>query len=144
MSNKCVIFPTDFSDVSVEALPWAKQMANSMDASVKCLYIVEEPQIYTSLDMGATAIPTTGELLDSAKSRMTKFVADNLGTKDSGEVLVGHAATEIVKCAEESGAGMIVMSTHGYSGMTHVLLGSTTSDVIRHAGCPVLSVRSGS
>ena len=78
MSNNCVIFPTDFSDVSVEALPWAKQMADSMNAGIKCLYIVEEPQIYTSLDMGATAIPTTGELLDSAKTRMTKFVADNL------------------------------------------------------------------
>jgi SAM-dependent methyltransferase len=59
----------------------------------------------------------------------------------TGKVVVGHAATEIVNSAKESGATLIVMTTHGYSGVKHVLLGSTTEDVVRHAACPVLSVR---
>ena len=144
MSSKTIIFPTDFSDISVSALPWAMQMAAALDASITCLYIVEEPQIYSSLDMGAVAIPTTGELETSAKARMAKFAADNLVDAPAGStgvVAVGHAASEIVATANKHNAEMIVMTTHGYSGVKHVLLGSTTEDVLRNADCPVLSVR---
>ncbi len=144
MSNKTIIFPTDFSDTSVAALPWALDMADTLEAEINCLYVVEEPQIYSSLDMGAVAIPTTGELVESANSRMKIFVDEHLLNAPHGavgNVVIGHAATEIVNSALESGASMIVMTTHGYSGMKHVLLGSTTEDVLRHAVCPVMSVR---
>lgn len=144
MSNKTIIFPTDFSDTSVAALPWAMDMADTLEAEINCLYVVEEPQIYSSLDMGAVAIPTTGELVESANSRMKIFVDKHLVNAPhgaEGTVVIGHAATEIVNSSLESGASMIVMTTHGYSGMKHVLLGSTTEDVLRHATCPVLSVR---
>ena len=144
MSNKTIIFPTDFSDTSVAALPWALDMADTLEAEINCLYVVEEPQIYSSLDMGAVAIPTTGELVESANSRMNIFVDKHLLNAPhgaEGTVVIGHAATEIVNSALEAGASMIVMTTHGYSGMKHVLLGSTTEDVLRHATCPVLSVR---
>ena len=69
-----IIFPTDFSAVSVSALPWALKMADTLDATIHCLYIVEEPQIYSTLDMGAVAIPTTGELVTGAETRMQLFV----------------------------------------------------------------------
>ena len=141
---KRIIFPTDFSDVSVAALPWVIKIAGALEADITCLYIVEEPQIYSSLDMGAAAIPTTGELVDSANNRMQKFVAEYMGDAPNGvsdDVRVGHAATEIVNCAVEHNAAMIVMTTHGYRGVKHVLMGSTTEDVLRHAECPVLSVR---
>jgi universal stress protein A len=144
MANKNIIFTTDFSDISVAALPWALDMANMLNASVTCLYVVEEPQIYSSLDMGAVAIPTTNDLVEGAETRMQSFVAEHLNNtphEATGKVVVGHAATEIVNCANESGAELIVMTTHGYSGVKHVLLGSTTEDVVRHATCPVLSVR---
>jgi universal stress protein A len=144
MSNKTIIFPTDFSDISTGALSWALSMADTLDAHISCLYVVEEPQIYSSLDMGAVAIPTSGELVESAKTRMQSFVEEHL-TKaphgSEGTVVIGHAATEIVSHAKEVNADMIIMTTHGYSGMKHVLLGSTTEDVLRHATCPVLSVR---
>jgi nucleotide-binding universal stress UspA family protein len=144
MSKKTIIFPTDFSDTSVAALPWALDMADTLEAKITCLYVVEEPQIYSSLDMGAVAIPTTGELVESANSRMKIFVEEHLLNAPhgaEGTVVIGHAATEIVNSAIETDASMIVMTTHGYSGMKHVLLGSTTEDVLRHAACPVLSVR---
>ena len=53
----------------------------------------------------------------------------------------GHAATEIVKAARELNADLIVMSTHGRTGMKHVLLGSVTEKVVRMSPCPVLTVR---
>jgi len=144
MANQNIIFTTDFSDTSVAALPWALDMAKMLDANITCLYVVETPQIYSSLDMGAVAIPTTADLVESANIRMKSFIAEHLGNAPDtaeGKVIVGHAATEIVKNAKESGAKLIVITTHGYSGVKHVLLGSTTEDVVRHASCPVLSVR---
>ncbi len=139
-----IVFPTDFSEVSVSALPWAMKMADTLDATIHCLYIVEEPQIYSTLDMGAVAIPTTGELVTGAESRMDAFAREQFANSPHGteaKVVVGHAATEIVNYANDVKAELIVMTTHGYSGMKHVLLGSTTEDVLRHASCPVLSVR---
>jgi universal stress protein A len=144
MANQNIIFTTDFSDTSIAALPWALDMAKMLDADITCLYVVETPQIYSSLDMGAVAIPTTADLVQSANTRMESFTAEHLGdasTTAEGKVVVGHAATEIVNSAKESEAKLIVITTHGYSGVKHVLLGSTTEDVVRHATCPVLSVR---
>jgi nucleotide-binding universal stress UspA family protein len=139
-----IVFPTDFSDVSVNALPWAINMANTLNASIHCLYVVEEPQIYSTLDMGAIAVPTAGELVSSAETRMKAFISEQLAKAPHGveaKVVIGHAASEIVNYANDANADLIVMTTHGYSGVKHVLLGSTTEDVLRHASCPVLSVR---
>jgi nucleotide-binding universal stress UspA family protein len=144
MSSNTIVFPTDFSDVSLAALPWVIDMANQKDARIVCLYVVEEPQIYSSLDMGAIAVPTTGELVASAESRLAGFVTEHLANSPhgaEGQVVVGHAATEIVNGANEADATLIIMTTHGYGGVKHVLLGSTTEDVIRNAGCPVLSIK---
>jgi len=141
-----IVFPTDFSDVSLQALPHALNMADQFGATLHCIYVVEEPQIYSSLDMGTVAIPTTGELATGAEQRMEKFSAEHLPTAThevTTKVVVGDAATEIVDYAKAHSADLIVMTTHGYSGVKHVLLGSTTEDVLRHAQCPVLSVRAG-
>ena len=141
-----IVFPTDFSDVSLNALPWAMKLANSSGAKLHCVYVVEEPQVYTTLDMGAVAIPTTGELMESAEKRMQAFANQHLRKAPHGhisKVLVGHASSEIVNYASDVHAEMIVMTTHGYRGVKHVLLGSTTEDVLRRATCPVLSVRAG-
>ena len=141
-----VLFPTDFSDLSVAALPLAMDLAAKYGAKLHCLYVVEEPQIYSSLEMGSVAIPTSGELKESAQTRMEKFSQELLADSPNGyssKVVVGRAATEVVNYAKEVGADMIIMATHGYSGVKHVMLGSTTEDVLRHASCPVLSVRGG-
>lgn len=147
MQNKidAVLFPTDFSRQSLAGLPLAIDLAEKYKAKLHCLYVVEEPQIYSSLEMGAVAIPTSGELKDSATERMKKFAAEFLSDAPHGvttHVVIGHAATEVVNYADEIKAGLIVMTTHGYSGVKHLMLGSTTEDVLRHASCPVLSVRS--
>jgi universal stress protein A len=141
-----VLFPTDFSDLSVAALPLAMDLAAKYGAKLHCLYVVEEPQIYSSLEMGSVAIPTSGELKESAQARMEKFSQELLADSPHGyssRVVIGRAATEVVNYAKEVGADMIIMATHGYSGVKHVMLGSTTEDVLRHASCPVRSVRGG-
>jgi len=144
--KNAIVFPTDFSEVSLAALPWVKRMAAVTGGTIHCLYVVEEPHIYATLDMGPVPIPSADELAASATTRLEKFVADNLKGLNSNpvaKVLVGRPADEIVSYARDHGAEIIVMTTHGYSGVKHVLLGSTTEAVLRHADCPVLSIRSG-
>lgn len=145
MADKSIIvFPTDFSEFSAAALPWVREMAEALGAGVHCVYAVEEPQIFATLDMGAVPIPSVSDLRESGEKRLADFVDEHLDELPSAPVtavLLGRPAEQIVAYASDVGARMIVMATHGYSGVRHVLLGSTTEAVLRHADCPVLSVR---
>jgi nucleotide-binding universal stress UspA family protein len=142
-TKNVIVFPTDFSDLSMAALPWVRRMAEQLDAEVHCIYVVEEPHIYATLDMGPIPIPSVEELSRGAEKRMANFAGSKM--KDLGKVttrvLVGRPAEEVVAYAKSKNAALIIMTTHGYSGMKHVLLGSTTEAVLRHATCPVLSIR---
>lgn len=144
MAGKSVIvIPTDFSELSLAALPWARRLADSMQAEVHCVYVVEEPHIYATLDMGPVPIPSVDELSRGAEKRMANFASKQLKAlgQVTTKVLVGRPAEEVVNYAKDKGAALIIMTTHGYSGVKHVLLGSTTEEVLRHASCPVLSIR---
>jgi nucleotide-binding universal stress UspA family protein len=140
-----ILVPTDFSELSQAALPWARRMAEQMQADIHCIYIVEEPHIYATLDMGPVPIPSAEELTRSAEKRMANFAAGQLkgAGKVSTKVIIGRPAEEIVRYAKDNKASLIIMTTHGYSGVKHMLLGSTTEAVLRNAGCPVLSIRNG-
>lgn len=141
--QESIVFPTDFSVASLAALPWVRRMADQLEARVHCLYVVEEPHIYATLDMGPVPLPSTEELLGSAEKRMEAFAAQHLKELAplTTAVAMGRPAEQLVRYAREHDAVMIVMTTHGYSGVKHVLLGSTTEAVLRAADCPVLSVR---
>lgn len=143
-AKNLLIFPTDFSERSLSALPWVRKMADAMQADVRCIYVVEEPQIYSTLDMGPIAIPSVTELVRNAETRIDSFIKTHLkafGSAPKASVLVGRPAEEIANYARDHDAAMIIMTTHGYSGVKHLLLGSTTEGVLRHASCPVLSIR---
>ena len=142
-TRNAIVFPTDFSELSLAALPWARRMAEQLQADIHCLYVVEEPHIYATLDMGPVPIPSVDELARSAEKRMANFASAHLKALGNvtTKVLVGRPAEEVVSYAKEKAAALIIMTTHGYSGVKHVLLGSTTEAVLRHASCPVLSIR---
>ena len=142
--RNAIIFPTDFSELSLAALPWARRMADQLQADIHVIYVVEEPHIYATLDMGPVPIPSVDELTRSAEKRMANFASAHLKAigNVTTRVLVGRPAEEVVTYAKGNNAALIIMTTHGYSGVKHVLLGSTTEAVLRHASCPVLSIRS--
>lgn len=145
-SRNVVVFPTDFSPRSLEALPWLRRMTDLLQAELHVIYVIEEPQVYTTLDMGPVPVPSATELAATARERLTRFVSDaisDLRETPVSTVLVGRPAEEIVNYARESAASLLVMTTHGYSGLKHMLLGSTTEAVLRQATCPVLSIRTG-
>ncbi|MCC5862325.1 MAG: universal stress protein [Gammaproteobacteria bacterium] len=143
MADKIIVFPTDFSKLSLKALPWVRRMAESLNCPVHCVFVVEEPQMYAALDMGPVTLPSPKELAEQAKTRLDAFIAEHLSGVSGvvSVVLVGRPAQELTDYAAKHAAELIIMTTHGYSGIRHVLLGSTTEAVLRQAPCPVLSVR---
>jgi nucleotide-binding universal stress UspA family protein len=142
---KTIVFPTDFSEASLAALSWAKRFTAILDADLHCVYVVQEPHIYAAFDISAVPIPSLEELGNSARSQLDDLVKEHFsgatGTSVT-KVLVGRPANEIAEYADSMDAAMIIMATHGFSGVKHVLLGSTTEAVQRQASCPVLSIRS--
>jgi len=145
LDEKVIIFPTDFSRQSLSALAWARKMAQAEGAAIHCLYAIEMPHYYGTFINSAAVMPSANELKDFGEQRMKEFVAEHaaeFGPAPVTAVLVGKPAMEIVDYAVDKGALMIVMATHGYRGIKHALLGSTTEAVLRGARCPVLVIRS--
>ena len=138
--------PVDFSEAGLPALLYAKSFAKLADASL-CLVHVMEP-IYSGRQTYAG--PRIDYIqIDAAAVR--ERVSRELGALQSGilhgiktnfEIREGSAFHEIVTVASDLRADLIIMATHGYTGLKHIVMGSTTERVVRHATCPVLVVRS--
>ena len=145
MSESVIVFPTDFSIQSLAAVDWARKMAAVESAQIHCIYSIEMPHYYGAFVNSAAMMPSANELEDYGRQRMTEFLdqnAERFDTPPVTAVLVGKPAIQIVDYAREHKASMIVMSTHGYRGLRHAVLGSTTEAVLRDANCPVLVIRS--
>ena len=145
---KRVLFPTDFSELSLHALRYAREMSEQFDAQLHCLHVVDEAQQYwTALGPEAAPIgPPMEDLLAMAESQMQAFADAHLvGLKYLAitKVVVGKPFVEVIRYAKEITCDLIVIATHGRGGVMHILLGSTAEKVVRKAPCPVLTVRSG-
>ena len=140
-----ILVPVDFSPPSAEAVRYAATLARALDARIELVHIVEDP--FMSTAWGAEVyVSDLTELLDSlsatAASRLEHLkTADLAGVATATAVLRGDPWRRIVEHATSSGADLIVMGTHGHTGLSHVLLGSVAERVVRHAPCPVLTVR---
>jgi nucleotide-binding universal stress UspA family protein len=143
---KRILVPVDFSTAGKPALRYAKSLAQLTGARVCLVHVMERIyQVNASYD---------GEEFSHAQldtSRMREMITRKIGALQAGmfrgirtafEIREGVAHHEIVEAARTSKASLVVMATHGYTGLQHVLLGSTTERVVRHAPCPVLVVRS--
>jgi nucleotide-binding universal stress UspA family protein len=140
-----ILLPIDFSVPSERAAGYAATLARSLGASVHLVHVLEEP--FMTHGPWQFHLPDTPELRDSLyaerRSRLA-VVAESMGvTPDrvSTEVRAGRVADGIQAAAADYGCDLIVMATHGRSGLPHLVLGSVAEDVIRHARCPVLAVR---
>ena len=144
-THNTLILPVDFSELSEAAVPWVRRMAAVLDAQIHCIFVVEHPHFYGSLDMTTpVAMPSAEEIAESVQNQLASFVDEHvsgLQPAATGTVLVGRPADKIIEYARDNDAAMIIMTTHGYGGVKHMLLGSTTEAVLRHAECPVLSIR---
>ncbi len=142
-----ILYPTDFSDLSLVALKYAKSFAKQYGAQLHCISVVDEGYQYW-LALGPEGVPMAidiDQLIESHRKRMSEFVAEHLSDVDGliTKVITGKPFVEIVEYAKEQAIDMIVLATHGRSGLSHILLGSVAERVVRKAPCPVLTCRPG-
>jgi len=141
---KRICCPIDFSEPSRDAVRVAADLSCRFDAELHLLHVFQVP-VYSFLD--ATVLPSAvmmKELLDRIDSLLSHWEkeAEQLGSKKvitaKGD---GVPHVEIVRFARDKKCELIVMGTHGHTGLKHALIGSVAEKVVRTADCPVLTVR---
>jgi nucleotide-binding universal stress UspA family protein len=137
-----IVCPTDFSPTAARAVDLATRMAAACGAELVLLHVV--PAInYPSRGIAiAGAFPQLEqELQAKAKERLDQQQIGAQGITVRREVRHGDPYEQILACARDVKADLVVLGTHGHTGLKHALLGSTTERVVRLAECPVLTVR---
>ncbi len=139
-----IICPVDFSQISIEALELSSDFARTCGGSLVIVHVLEPILAPTDFTFGPlTMTDIEDKLADRAMEGLKELSAKLQFPQEKIELRVvrGIASQEIVKIAEEISADLIVMGTHGYTGLTHALLGSTAERVVRKAPCPVLTIK---
>jgi nucleotide-binding universal stress UspA family protein len=141
---KKILIPIDFSDYSKGALKYAVNFSNFFKAELILIYVVE-PVIYPpDFSMGQIAIPSMNtEWNTRANEELNKLAKTEIPPEIKVSVLVktGKPFVEIIETAQEENVDLIIIATHGHTGMEHILFGSTAEKVVRKAPCPVLTLR---
>lgn len=141
---KKILVPIDFSDYSKNALKYAVPFARQFLAEIFLLYIVE-PVIYPAdFGFGQIGFPSIEEeMKKKGLEELEKLASSEIQDTIKWEIAVevGKPFVEINRVAKEKNIDLIIIATHGHTGIEHVLFGSTAEKVVRKAPCPVLSIR---
>jgi len=134
---KKILAPTDFSELSGEGIRYAGRLAKDVGAQLIVMNVIILDETNT----------TSKAEIDAHKARLAEFVAKTLPHRGAGikvrEVVVaGQPYNAIIDCAEKERVDLVVMSSHGRSGLSRMLIGSVTDRLLRAAKCPVLVVPS--
>jgi nucleotide-binding universal stress UspA family protein len=130
-----ILYPTDFSAPSEQAFSVACALAREQDARLIVVHVAAEPPAVYS---GVLMAPPPASDLDEVQARLEAIQAP--GVQVEYRLEFGHPAATICRLAAQLGCDLIVMGTHGRSGLHHVLLGSVAEQVVRRACCPVLTI----
>ncbi len=147
VSLKKILVPTDFSELSKRAVDYALSLVQQYGAEMTLLTVVDDRVFQDGLvDVAYLEQQVMEARNESFSKRLEALRAETANSapakaKITSEMIFGVAFSEIVQYAKDNQTDLIVMGTHGTSGITHMLLGSTTEKVVRKAPCPVMIVR---
>ncbi len=143
---RSILVPVDFSKHAREALRYAKVLAEFFDARLDLLHVIEDtlhPAFYgLTVHSVYDVVP---DLEEKAEEKLRTFYWETKGWPVSEvcfKALAGKAARVIAKYAEQEGTDLIVIATHGLTGLEHYFMGSVAERVVRRAPCPVFTVKS--
>jgi nucleotide-binding universal stress UspA family protein len=140
-----ILVPTDFSKFSEVALKYGAALAEKFDSELHLLHVVQDLALFIPEAMAAVppVAPPVEQFAAAAREALARVVREmGLGElRVQQHVREGTPFYEIIQLAREQAMDLIVMGTHGHSGLVHVLLGSVSEKVVRKAPCPVLTVR---
>ena len=145
MKLSTILVPTDFSEPSVDALNYAKLLAERFNASIHLLHVVQDPlsQSWALETAGTLPADLLNDLESFARRDLEKAMpdADRHTYHAKLVTVVGTPFSKIVDYAKNNGIDLIVIGTHGRGAIAHAILGSVAERVVRFAPCPVLTVR---
>ena len=139
-----ILVPVDFSEHSKDALRYAVDLGLVFDAELVLVFVVESVGYPADLGYGQAAIPAIErDLSERGKTELARLAEKFVGGKLAVRLHVpaGRPFVEIIRAAKDFDADMIIIATHGHTGVEHILFGSTAEKVVRKAPCPVLVVR---
>jgi nucleotide-binding universal stress UspA family protein len=139
-----ILVPVDFSDAARPVAEYARDMARDRGASLTLLHVVGVPSTPLDPAYGVAADPKILRDLQDGAARGLEELAESVrkaGVPVETKVLLGAPSREIVRAAREGGADLVVIGTHGRTGLRHVFLGSVAENVVRLCPCPVLTLR---
>ena len=140
---KRILVPTDFSDPSAEAVGTAIALAQQAGAVVDLVHVAVEASFALPPPVDVASLPVDMAKLMERATQILAIEEDRVraaGLRCETGMLVGRPDAEIVARANATGAELIVMGTHGRSGLAHALLGSVAERVVQHSPCPILIV----
>src|SRR5471030_3050564 len=139
-----ILLPTDFSEYSVAATKYACELATKFDAELHILHTLETHLVSTpNFGMGLDLPKYVSESKAAAEKSITSVVDPewSAGRTVVNAMVEGSPKVEIIKYAHKHNIDLIVIATHGRTGLAHVIMGSVAESVVRTAPCPVLTVR---
>ena len=140
---KKILVPTDLSDHSLVAMDFATALAMPSDGQIYLVHVVEIDPVLAlrTVDLNSETILRDAE--EGSRKEMQRFFSVKLNQRSNLTYIVrrGDAYKEIMKFARDESIDVIVMATHGRTGIAHALLGSVAEKVVRHATVPVLTVK---
>lgn len=141
---RTLVLPVDFSDHAAKAVAYAQAFAGQFGAQVILVHVVEPAVVPDNFGIVPPSYEEMNGLMrQAAQQRLGQLALEVAGQTIAVRPVVctGRAPREILRVARETEADLIIIATHGHTGLKHVLLGSTAEWVVRHAPCPVLTVR---
>jgi len=142
---KKILCPIDFSEHSLTALKIADEMAKTFHSELFIVNIIPPiPSVPTPPHPFVFDIPKYQDSLEINSKKSLDDIAKNKVSSDikvNRIVALGDPSTEIIKIADENNVNLIVVATHGRTGLGHMIFGSVAEKIIRHASCPVLTKR---
>jgi nucleotide-binding universal stress UspA family protein len=139
-----ILVPVDFSPYSQKALRYGLTLARRFEANLHVLHVLEQPIHPAHYGLGEDLLLRLNpDVPRRSQEELQRLVAqfDSANVKFQTHLREGRGYSEIVRFVQENECDLVVMGTHGLSGLEHFLLGGTTEKVMRHAVCPVLAVK---
>lgn len=142
-----ILWPTDFSDLALVGARYARAFRDLFHAELHVIHVIPPPlgpDVSVALPTDVPVEYPDDELLQTCRTRLGELIAEQFPgvTGIAQDVFFGGSWSAICKYAEEQKIDLIVVATHGRTGLRHALIGSTAERIVQHAPCPVLVVKS--
>lgn len=146
VSPRNILWPTDFSELSLLGGRYARELSAHFGATLHVVHVIPPvlgPDFSVVLPAASPAVPPESELIAACRARLEELVAEHFGAATAAvyDAFCGNPWYGVCEYARRNEIDLIVVATHGHTGLKHVVIGSTAERIVQHAPCPVLAVK---